>query len=76
MWIHSMKDTQQITMERSLYATDLHLPTLPYYLFSNNYKSLDDIEKGAKLVIAVPNDGSNLPRALSLCADAGLINIG
>ena len=58
-----------------LYATDLHLPTLPYYLFSNNYSSLDDIEDGAKLVIAVPNDGSNLPRALSLCADAGLITL-
>lgn len=58
-----------------LYATDLHLPTLPYYLFSNKYKSLDEIEKGAKLVIAVPNDGSNLPRALSLCADAGLITL-
>lgn len=58
-----------------LYVTDLHLPTLPYYLFSNNYKSLDDIEKGAKLVIAVPNDGSNLPRSLSLCADAGLITL-
>ena len=60
---------------KKLYATDLHLPTLPYYLFSNSYKSLDDIEKGAKLVIAVPNDGSNLPRALSLCADAGLITL-
>ena len=60
---------------KKLYATDLHLPSLPYYLFSNNYKSLDEIEKGAKLVIAVPNDGSNLPRALSLCADAGLITL-
>lgn len=59
---------------KKLYATDLHLPTLPYYLFSK-YKSLDEIEKGAKLVIAVPNDGSNLPRALSLCADAGLITL-
>ena len=60
---------------KNLYATDLHLPSLPYYMVSNNYKSLDEIEKGAKLVIAVPNDGSNLPRALSLCADAGLITL-
>lgn len=58
-----------------LYATSIHLPTLPYYLFSDNYESLDDIEKGAKLTIAVPNDGSNLPRALALCADAGLITL-
>lgn len=58
-----------------LYATELHLPTLPYYLFSDKYESLDEIEKGAKLIIAVPNDGSNLPRALGLCADAGLITV-
>lgn len=58
-----------------LYATELHLPTLPYYLFSDKYKSIDEIEKGAKLVIGVPNDGSNLPRALSLCADAGIITL-
>ena len=58
-----------------LYATELHLPTLPYYLFSSSYESLDEIEKGADLMIAIPNDGSNLPRALSLCADAGLITL-
>lgn len=60
---------------KKLYATDLHLPTLPYYLFSDKYESIDEIEKGMKLTIGVPNDGSNLPRALSLCADAGLITL-
>lgn len=60
---------------KRLYATELHLPTLPYYLFSDKYESLDEIEKGAKLMIGVPNDGSNLPRALGLCADAGLITV-
>lgn len=60
---------------KKLYATELHLPTLPYYLFSDKYSSMDEIEKGANLVIGVPNDGSNLPRALSLCADAGLITL-
>ena len=38
------------------------VPTLGLGVFSNKYKSIDEIADGAK--VAVPNDGSNLARAL------------
>ena len=40
------------------------VPTLGLGVFSNKYKSLDEIEDGAK--VAVPNDWSNLARALNV----------
>lgn len=61
--------------DAELMATAIHLPTMPYFLFSNSYESIDEIEDGASLLIAVPNDGSNLPRALALCELAGLLTL-
>lgn len=45
----------------------------PIGLYSNKYKSLDDIKEGAK--IAVPNDPSNWGRALLLLQENGLLTV-
>ncbi|MFJ7888655.1 MetQ/NlpA family ABC transporter substrate-binding protein [Lysinibacillus xylanilyticus] len=45
----------------------------PIGLYSNKYKSLDDIKEGAK--IAVPNDPSNWGRALMLLQEYGLLTV-
>lgn len=45
----------------------------PIGLYSNKYKSLDDIKEGAK--IAVPNDPSNWGRALLLLQEHGLLTV-
>lgn len=45
----------------------------PIGLYSNKYKSLDDMKEGAK--IAVPNDPSNWGRALLLLQENGLLTV-
>jgi len=45
----------------------------PIGLYSNKYKSLDDMKEGAK--IAVPNDPSNWGRALLLLEENGLLTV-
>ncbi|MGE7687937.1 MetQ/NlpA family ABC transporter substrate-binding protein [Lysinibacillus sp. NPDC097214] len=45
----------------------------PIGLYSNKYKSLDDMKEGAK--IAVPNDPSNWGRALLLLQEYGLLTV-
>lgn len=45
----------------------------PMDLYSEKYKSVDEIEEGAEIII--PNDPSNGARALILLEDAGLIKL-
>ncbi|MFE8696540.1 MetQ/NlpA family ABC transporter substrate-binding protein [Cytobacillus sp. FJAT-53684] len=45
----------------------------PMGLYSDKYKSVDEIPEGGK--IAVPNDASNMGRALLLLEEAGLITL-
>lgn len=49
------------------------VPTAPMGLYSNKYKSLDDLPNGAQVTLA--NDPSNLARTLILLEKAGLIKI-
>jgi D-methionine transport system substrate-binding protein len=45
----------------------------PMAVYSNTYKSLDDLPKGAK--VGLPNDPTNGSRALAVFEEAGLIKI-
>lgn len=47
------------------------VPTAPMGIFSNKFKSIEEIEDGAK--IAIPNDPVNGARALLVLQDIGLI---
>lgn len=49
------------------------VPTLGLGVFSNKYTSIDEIEDGAK--VAVPNDGSNLARALNVLSVNNIIKL-
>ena len=49
------------------------VPTLGMGVFSNNITSLDQLKDGAK--IAIPNDASNLARALKLLRANGVIKL-
>jgi D-methionine transport system substrate-binding protein len=49
------------------------VPTLGMGVFSNNITSLDQLKDGAK--IAIPNDASNLARALKLLKVSGVIKL-
>jgi ABC-type metal ion transport system, periplasmic component/surface antigen len=49
------------------------VPTLGMGVFSNNITSLDQLKDGAK--IAIPNDASNLARALKLLKANGVIKL-
>lgn len=49
------------------------VPTLGMGIFSNTLTSLDQLKDGAK--IAIPNDASNLARALRLLKDNGVIKL-
>lgn len=53
------------------YTKGVHLE--PIGIYSHNFKSLEDIEEGAR--VAVPNDPSNEARALRLLESAGLIKL-
>lgn len=49
------------------------VPTAPMGIYSNNYKSLDEVKDGA--TIAIPNDPTNAARAFNTLQDEGLITI-
>jgi D-methionine transport system substrate-binding protein len=49
------------------------VPTAPMGIYSNKYKSLDDIKDGTQ--IAVPNDPTNMARALKMLQEAGFIKL-
>lgn len=49
------------------------VPTAPMGIYSNVYKSLDEVKDGA--TVAVPNDPTNAARAFNTLRDAGLITI-
>lgn len=51
----------------------ISVPTAGMGIFSNNLKSLSELGEGGK--IAIPNDPSNLARALTLLETQGLIKI-
>jgi len=49
------------------------IPTVSMGIFSTRYTSLDDIENGA--VVAIPDDATNLARALRVLEASGLITL-
>lgn len=53
------------------YITEV--PTAGMGVFSNTYKSIDDIKDGA--TIAIPNDETNLSRAIRVLQQTGLVKI-
>lgn len=60
--------------ENNLQLSELIVvPTAPMGIYSKKYKSLDEIKDGTS--IAVPNDPSNMARALKILVDAKLIEV-
>ena len=60
---------KKFTADNNLDLTSLgQTPTLGLGIYSNKYKSIDDIEDGA--TVAIANDGSNLARSLKGEVDA------
>ena len=51
----------------------ISVPTAPMGIYSNKYKSLDEVKDGA--TIAIPNDPTNAARAFNTLQDEGLITI-
>ncbi|MFF2483119.1 MetQ/NlpA family ABC transporter substrate-binding protein [Paenibacillus sp. NPDC058071] len=51
----------------------ISVPTAPMGLYSNKFKSIDEIKDGSSLTIA--NDPANLARSLLLLQDLGLVTI-
>ncbi len=49
------------------------IPTVPAGIFSNKYKSLEDVQNG--MTVLIPQDGSNAARAYGLLAKAGWITL-
>ena len=65
---------EQFTTDRKLALTAIvQGPVAPMGVYSKKHKSLADIKSGAK--VALPNDPSNLARALLVLQQAGLIKI-
>ena len=64
----------QFTTDRKLALTAIAQgPVAPMGVYSKKHKSLADIKSGAK--IALPNDPSNLARALLVLQQAGLVKV-
>ncbi|WP_211224402.1 MetQ/NlpA family ABC transporter substrate-binding protein [Paenibacillus assamensis] len=60
--------------ENGLQLSELVIvPTAPMGIYSNKYKSLEEIAEGS--TVAVANDPTNLARTLGLLQDAGLITV-
>lgn len=60
--------------EHSLELTYItEIPTASMGIFSEKYKSLDEAENGS--TVAIPNDDTNLARALRVLAQTGIITI-
>lgn len=51
----------------------ISVPTAPMGIYSNTYKSLDEVEDGA--TVTVPNDPTNAARAFNTLEDEGLIKL-
>ncbi|OCA86077.1 hypothetical protein A8F94_14650 [Bacillus sp. FJAT-27225] len=51
----------------------ISVPTAPMGIYSNTYKSLDEVKDGA--TVAVPNDPTNAARAFNTLQDEGLIQV-
>lgn len=51
----------------------INVPTLGLGVFSDKYKTLDEIEEGA--TVGIPTDAVNLARALRIARDNGLITL-
>jgi D-methionine transport system substrate-binding protein len=49
------------------------VPTAPMGIYSNTYKSLDEVKDGA--TISIPNDPTNAARAFNTLQDEGLITV-
>lgn len=64
----------QFTKDRKLALTPIvQGPVAPMGVYSNKFKSINDLKSGAR--VALPNDPSNLARALLVLQNAGLIKI-
>ncbi|HEX3027734.1 MAG TPA: MetQ/NlpA family ABC transporter substrate-binding protein, partial [Clostridia bacterium] len=64
------KFSEEHSLELS-YITEI--PTAAMGVFSNNYKTIEDAAEGA--TVAIPNDDTNLSRALRVLAQTGIITI-
>ena len=65
---------KKFTADNNLDLTALgQTPTLGLGIYSNKYKSIDDIEDGA--TVAIANDGSNLARSLGVLQQQGLVTL-
>lgn len=63
-----------IVKDQNLKLTSIiNIPTLGLGLFSDKYKSLEEIPEGAKA--AIPADAVNLARALRIASEVGLITL-
>lgn len=51
----------------------VNFPTLGIFVFSENYKTLDEIPEGSQ--VGIPNDAVNLARALRVARDLGVITL-
>lgn len=51
----------------------ISVPTAPMGIYSNTYKSLDEVKDGA--TVTVPNDPTNAARAFNTLQDEGLIKV-
>ncbi|MBD8499467.1 MetQ/NlpA family ABC transporter substrate-binding protein [Paenibacillus arenosi] len=77
--LHANLFQHKIYMENFAKENDLQLselvivPTAPMGIYSNKYKSLEEITEGS--TVAVANDPTNLARTLGLLQDAGLITV-
>ena len=64
----------QFTKDRKLALTPIvQGPVAPMGVYSNKFKSINELKSGAR--VALPNDPSNLARALLVLQNAGLIKI-
>lgn len=60
--------------EKNLELSDvITIPTVPIGLYSNKVNNLEEIKDGS--TVSIPNDPTNLARALLMLQDAGLITI-
>ncbi len=65
---------EHFAKEKGLHLKPIaQVPTSPLGLYSGKLKSLKDIKEGSS--IAMPNDATNLSRALTILADLGWIEI-
>lgn len=65
---------ENFTTEHKLELTNLiNVPTAGLGIYSNKYKDLSEVEEGA--ILTVPNDVTNLRRALKEAQNAGLLTI-